>query len=219
MSLVDQIFSLVSSLLQSSGYYGVFVLMVMESATLPIPSELVLPFAGYLVFLGKINFWLTLGVASVGSLVGTMIDYLIGYSVGRAAVLRYGRAVRLNEDHLKTAENWLDGRGEVAVLLARFVPLIRTLIAFPAGITRMQTWRFIAFSAAGILVWDGLLMYLGVAAGQNSSLVISRLTSAFTPIEIIAAAASAVILGLLLRRRRAGSGAETSGTASLNGDT
>ena len=129
--------------------------MVMESATVPIPSEVILPLAGYyLVYLGHLNFWLVVIVASIGSLLGTLIDYTIGYYLGRAAIVRYGRTVRLNEEHLKTAEGWFKRHGNAAVLLARFVPLIRTLIVFPAGIGEMNLAKFIGYSIVGIFAWN-----------------------------------------------------------------
>jgi membrane protein DedA with SNARE-associated domain len=203
MSITEQIFSFATSTMQNAGYGGVFFLMLMESATLPVPSELVLPFAGYLVFLGKFDFSLAVIVASVGSIAGTLIDYFAGYYVGRAAVVRYGRFIHLDEGRLRTAERWFDGRGELTVLLARFVPLVRTLIAFPAGIAHMQLWRFMAFSAVGIFAWDALLIYLGLAAGQNSASIISALTNAFTPIELAAVVLGGIILWAVIRRRPA----------------
>ncbi|MDA4118037.1 MAG: DedA family protein, partial [Thaumarchaeota archaeon] len=141
MTLSDQIFNFATSLMEKSGYGGLFLLMLLESATLPIPSEVVLPFAGYLVFLGKFDFWTAVAIASVGSMVGTLIDYSVGYSLGREAILRYGKKVRLDERRLARSERWFGGEyGELTVLLARFVPLIRTLIAFPAGIAHMKVW-------------------------------------------------------------------------------
>ncbi|MGI0092449.1 MAG: DedA family protein [Nitrososphaerales archaeon] len=187
-----QIFQFAVNLTDKSGYYGIFALMVMESATLPIPSEVVLPLAGYLVFLGQINFWVAVLVASIGSLVGTMIDYSIGYYLGRPAILRYGSYLKLNEKHLVTSEKWFNKYGNITVLLARFVPLIRTLVAFPAGVAEMKVWKFLSFSALGIFIWDGLLIYTGVLAGRNSSQIISSLTNAFTLIEVV------IVIGLIL---------------------
>jgi membrane protein DedA with SNARE-associated domain len=201
MTLSEQIFNLVTSLMEKSGYAGIFVLMVLESATVPIPSELILPFAGYLVFLGQLNFWLAVVVASVGSIVGTMIDYFIGYSLGRAAILRYGRFVRLEESRLETAERWFARHGSIVVLLARFVPLIRTLIAFPAGIAEMKIWKFVLFSSIGIVIWDTALIYVGFVAGQKSSQIISALSAAFTPIEIVAVIVAGLFVVFLLMRR------------------
>jgi membrane protein DedA with SNARE-associated domain len=170
--------------------------MVMESATLPIPSEVVLPLGGYLVFQQKLDFWLTVAVATIGSLVGTMVDFGIGYYLGRPAVLRYGRIVRFSEKRLETTEKWFARHGNSVVLLARFVPLLRTLIAFPAGIVRMDVKRFLVYSAVGILVWDVALVYLGVLAGQNSTAIANTLQAYFLPLGI----AALVIAGIFVYR-------------------
>lgn len=201
LSISEQIFNFAESVVKSSGYAGVFALMVMESATLPVPSEVVLPLAGYLVYEGSMNFWLVVIVASIGSMIGTLIDYSIGFYLGRPAILKYGRYVRLNENHLKTSENWFNRYGNITVFLARFVPLIRTLVAFPAGIAEMKIWKFVAYSAVGIFAWDSILVYLGFLAGQNSAQIISALTSAFTPIEIVAVVIAVVALLVWMRVR------------------
>jgi membrane protein DedA with SNARE-associated domain len=184
------------SLLNQTGYLGVFLLMVAESATLPVPSEVVLPLAGYLVYTRQLEFWSTVAVATVGSLVGTMVDFGIGYYLGRPAVLRYGRIVRFSEKRLETTEKWFASHGKSVVLLARFVPLLRTLIAFPAGIVRMDVKRFLAYSAVGILVWDIALVYLGYLAGQNSSAIANTLQAYFLPLGV----AAVVIAGILVYR-------------------
>jgi membrane protein DedA with SNARE-associated domain len=177
--------------------------MVAESATLPVPSELVLPLAGYLVFLGKFNFEVAVIVASIGSLVGTLIDYSIGFYLGRAVVLRYGRYVRLHESNLVKTEKWFAKYGEIIVLLARFVPLVRTVIAFPAGIAEMKLWKFILFSIVGIVVWDAILIYIGFYVGANYNQIISSLTSVFTYVEIAAVVIGILVIVWLLRRKPA----------------
>ena len=170
--------------------------MVMESATLPVPSEVVLPLGGYLVSQGRLEFWSTVAVATFGSLVGTMVDFSIGYYLGRPAVLRYSRIVRFSEKRLETTEKWFGSHGKSVVLLARFVPLLRTLIAFPAGIVRMDVKRFLVYSAIGILVWDIALVYLGVLAGQNSTAIANTLQTYFLPLGV----AALVIAGILVYR-------------------
>ncbi len=200
MALTDTIFQLASGFLSQTGYTGIFLLMVMESATLPVPSEIVLPLAGYLVYTGQLEFWTTVLIASVGSMIGTVIDYGIGFYLGRPAILRYGRWVRLNQHHLDRSESWFRKYGNPVVLLARFVPLVRTVIAFPAGIGKMSLSRFLAYSAVGIVIWDALLIYLGVLFGQNEHLIVSSLESTFTLVEI--AAVVAVLVGLFLYSRR-----------------
>src|SRR5437899_9590150 len=162
MTITELIFNTIVNLLYQTGYLGIFLLMVMESATLPIPSEVVLPLGGYLVSQGRLEFWSTVAVATFGSLVGTMVDFSIGYYLGRPAVLRYGRIVRFSEKRLETTEKWFGSHGKSVVLLARFVPLLRTLMAFPAGIVRMNTKPFMRSSTFGILVGDIYLVCLVV---------------------------------------------------------
>ena len=170
--------------------------MVMESATLPVPSEVVLPLGGFLVSQGRLEFWSTVAVATIGSLVGTMVDFGIGYYFGRPAVLRYGRLVRFSEKRLEMTEKWFASHGKSVVLLARFVPLLRTLIAFPAGVVRMDVKRFLAYSAIGILIWDIALVYLGFLAGQNSTAIANTLQGYFLPLGV----AAVVIAGILVYR-------------------
>ncbi|MDG6995589.1 MAG: VTT domain-containing protein [Nitrososphaerota archaeon] len=201
-SFSSNLLNLVLSLMEHFGYAGVFALMAAESATLPVPSEVVLPLAGYLVYLGKFEFWTTVVIASTGSLIGTVVDYAVGYYLGRAAVLRYGRFVRLNESHLQTSERWFSKYGSFAVLFARFVPLVRTLVAFPAGTGRMKMGKFLAFSAIGILAWDAILVYLGFIAGQNSTSLASHLESIFTPIEVLVTIIIVSLFGIWYVRRR-----------------
>src|SRR5438270_6793408 len=196
MAITDLIFNTIVNLLYQTGYVGVFLLMLMESATLPVPSEVVLPLGGYLVSQGRLEFWSTVAVATVGSLVGTMVDYGIGYYLGRPAVLRYGRIVRFNEKRLEMTERWFSTHGKSVVLLARFVPLLRTLIAFPAGLVKMDVKRFLVYSAVGILIWDIALVYLGDLAGQNNTAIANNLQAYFLPLVVDAL----VIAGILVYR-------------------
>ncbi len=192
MSLNDIIFNLALNLLSHWGYTGVFLLMTLEGATLPVPSEIVLPLTGYLVYQGRLEFWSAVAAATLGSLVGTIADYGVGYYLGRPAVLRFGRRIRLREHHLMIAEGWFAKYGNAAVLLARFVPLLRTVIAFPAGVAKMKIGKFLAYSTVGIVTWDIILIYLGVLAGQNASSIINTLDAVLPLIGY------AAIVGLLL---------------------
>jgi membrane protein DedA with SNARE-associated domain len=200
LSLNDTIFNIALNLLSQWGYAGVFLLMTLEGATLPVPSEIILPLTGFLVYKHTLDFWPAVAVASFGGLLGTMIDFSIGYYLGRPAVLRFGRKIRLKEHHLITVERWFAKYGSGAVLLARFVPLLRTLIAFPAGVAKMKIGKFLAYSTVGIVIWDIILIYLGVLAGQNASSIISTL-DAILPL-IGYGAIVGIILGLLLFSRK-----------------
>jgi len=200
LSLNDAIFNIALNLLSQWGYAGVFLLMTLEGATLPVPSEIILPLTGFLVYKHTLEFWPAVAVASLGGLLGTMIDFSIGYYLGRPAVLRFGAKIRLREHHLITAEGWFEKYGNVAVLLARFVPLLRTVIAFPAGIAKMKIGKFLAYSTIGIVIWDIILIYLGVLAGQNASSIISTLDAVLPLIGY--AAIAGLILALLVFSRR-----------------
>ena len=202
LSLYDTIFSLALNLLSQWGYAGVFVLMTLEGATLPVPSEIVLPLTGFLVWQGKMDFWTAVVVASLGGLLGTIIDFSIGYYLGRPAVLRYGRKIRVSEKHLLIVEGWFVKHGSAAVLLARFVPLLRTLIAFPAGVAKMKTAKFLAFSTVGIVVWDIILIYIGVLAGQNYAAITISLDATLPLIGYSALAILVIALVFLARRQR-----------------
>jgi len=125
-----------------------------------------------------------------------MVDYGIGYYLGRPAVLRYGRIVRFSEKRLETTERWFSAHGKSVVLLARFMPLLRTLIAFPAGLVKMDVKRFLVYSAVGILVWDIALVYVGVLAGQNSTAIANTLQTYFLPLGV----GALVIAGILVYR-------------------
>ncbi len=202
MSLNDTIFTIAVSLLSQWGYAGVFLLMTLEGATLPVPSEIVLPVTGFLVYNHTLDFWPAVAVASLGGLLGTVIDFSIGYYLGRPTVLRYGRKIRLNERYLVIVEGWFAKHGSAAVLFARFVPLLRTLIAFPAGVAKMRVSKFLAFSAIGIVIWDIVLIYLGVLAGQNYSSIVNGLDATLPLIGYAALAGVVLALVFLTRRKR-----------------
>ncbi|MDG6904844.1 MAG: DedA family protein [Nitrososphaerota archaeon] len=203
MSFFQQSFDLIANLIGSLGYLGIFLLMFLEGATLPVPSEVVLPFVGYLVFEGKFNFWVAIVAATSGGILGTIVDYSVGYFLGRPAILRYGRYVHLNEEHLKVSESWFLRFGDIVVLLAKFVPLFRTLVSFPAGIARMRMSRFIAFTTIGSIMWNVLLVYVGIVAGQNTTKIIQTLSGPYTIAEIIVALVIVGVLYSFLRRNPA----------------
>jgi membrane protein DedA with SNARE-associated domain len=184
--------------------------MTLEGATLPVPSEIVLPLTGFLVYQHNMDFWPAVIVASLGGLLGTIIDFSIGYYLGRSAVLRYGRKIRLNEKHLIIVEGWFAKHGSAAVLLARFVPLLRTLIAFPAGVAKMRIAKFLFFSTIGIVVWDIILIYLGVLAGQNYAIIAGSLEATLPLVGYTAIIALALLF--LAKKKRTGQPGEAEKT-------
>lgn len=157
------------------GYAGIFLLMLAESLFPPIPSELIIPFAGFSAAKGTLNLWLVLASATIGAVVGMLPWYFLGriFGLGRVRALadRYGRWATLNAEEVDTATQWFHRFGPVIVLAGRLVPLIRTLISIPAGLARMPLWRFVLFSTIGALAWNTVLVGAGFLLAEHYDLV------------------------------------------------
>jgi membrane protein DedA with SNARE-associated domain len=196
---VGGLFGTAINLEASLGYTGVFVLMVLESASLPVPSEVVLPLAGYLVSLGKLGFTETVIVASVGGTLGAYIDYYLARMLGRPILLRLLSKIRVDESSLDRAQKFFEKGGSLSVLLGRLVPLLRTLISFPAGLLKMDSRVFGLMTIVGTLAWSALLVYVGYSAG---ALWRSSATATVATVDIIVVYAllilSAVYVGMFL---------------------
>jgi membrane protein DedA with SNARE-associated domain len=158
----------ITATVQSWSYAGLFVLMALESSSFPIPSEVILPFAGYLVSQGLLNFWLAVLVSTFAGLAGSLIDYYIGLKgMNVLAKRRRLRNFLYNEGRMKRAEGWFRKYGALTVFLSRLVPGFRTLISFPAGAVKMPLRKFIAYTVAGCVAWNALLIYIGLYLGTN----------------------------------------------------
>ena len=147
------------------GYAGLFILMLLESASAPIPSEVVLPLAGYLVYLGRMNLGLAILVSTVALLAGALIDYFAALKLGRPIVYRLFGRLGVSSRHLDEGERWIDSKGEWSVFVARFIPGLRAIISIPAGILRMKIRPFVILTAVGSFIWSAVLIYLGYSAG------------------------------------------------------
>jgi membrane protein DedA with SNARE-associated domain len=148
------------------GYTSLLLLMVLESASLPVPSEVVLPFAGYLVYLGVMNFWLAVAVSTVAGIAGALLDYYLAIRLGRPFVSGLLNAIGLHSGALDRAERWFDRSGQWTVFAARFIPGLRTAISLPAGLFRMRLRPFVGMTLAGCFLWNVVLVYGGFVAGQ-----------------------------------------------------
>ena len=185
----------VIALMTSLGYISLFVLMTLESASLPIPSEVVLPFAGYLAFIGVMNVVYALALGTVAALVGALIDYFLALKLGNAFVEAFVRRFGMSHRSLETAEDWFRRRGAWTVFGARFVPVVRSLISLPAGLFRMPLWSFVAFTVGGCIVWNAVLIYAGYAAGALWQTVVGNSFSLFVNLVLaVFAAATALYL-------------------------
>ena len=165
--ILTVLFGFISTLIGATGYLGITLLMAIESACIPLPSELIMPFAGYLVYTGKMNL---LGVATAGAIgcnLGSLIAYEIGHYGGRPLVERYGRWILMGRRELDWADHFFKSRGELAIVIGRMLPVIRTFIALPAGIARMPRAKFHIYTFIGSWPWCFGLAYLGMKLGEN----------------------------------------------------
>ena len=161
------LFTFISSLIATAGYGGLVILMAIESACIPLPSELIMPFAGYLVYTGAMNLWWAATAGAIGCNVGSLIAYEIGAYGGRPLVEKYGRWILLSRRELDWADRFFARWGYLAILIARMLPVIRTFIALPAGVARMPRGRFHLYTFLGSWPWCLGLAWLGLKLGQN----------------------------------------------------
>ena len=184
------------------GYLGLALLLVAENLFPPIPSEVVLPLAGFVVGRGDLGFWQALLASTAGSVAGALILYALGRYGGRGLVLRYGPWLRVSAKELQRAEGWFRRYGDWVVLGARVVPLARSIVSIPAGTMQMPLLRFTVLTAAGSGVWNALLIGAGVALGANWARISGPIGSYSDVVLILLAGAAAVYLVLRHRRRK-----------------
>jgi membrane protein DedA with SNARE-associated domain len=147
------------------GYPGIFLAMLVEGIVTPIPSEIIMPFAGHLAAQGQFNIVLVILVGSLGAVIGSTGAYYLGYSLGRPFIRKYGRFFRLREEHIIKAEDWFEKYGDAAILIGHSLPGTRSFISFPAGIGKMRLRNFMIFTFAGAMIWNTFLALLGYFLG------------------------------------------------------
>ncbi|MHB1132469.1 MAG: DedA family protein [Chloroflexota bacterium] len=151
----------------SMGYLGVMVAMAIESACIPLPSEIILPMAGWMVALGRWDLWTAVIFATIGNTLGSSLAYAVGAFGGRPLLERYGRYILISKHDIELADRWFAKYGEWAVFFSRLMPIVRTFISLPAGVSRMNFVKFLVFSTLGALPWSLMLIYAGKLAGDN----------------------------------------------------
>lgn len=163
--------SWVESIVESTGVFGIAFLMLLENVFPPIPSELIMPLAGYTAARGEANIALVIVAGSLGSLAGAVLWFALGYWVGEERVKRfadrYGRWLTLSREDIDKADDWFDEHGHKAVLIGRLIPTVRTLISAPAGISEMAWGRFLLYSGIGTAAWTAALALLGYWLGSQ----------------------------------------------------
>jgi membrane protein DedA with SNARE-associated domain len=166
-SVTDKLTEFATNVVGDLGLPGIFLLMVPESACIPIPSEATMLFAGFNVYEGEYPLWAAVAVGSVANLVGSWIAYAAGY-FGRIELLeKHGRMFHVKPAHLAWAERWFERYGAPAVFFSRMLPIIRTFISLPAGVARMPFWKFSVLTLAGCVPWIFMLTFIGREVGRN----------------------------------------------------
>ncbi len=149
------------------GYPGIIFLMIIDSMPTPVPSELIMPFAGYLASQGKFNFFLVVTAGAIGSLIGSLIFYYVGLHGGRRFVKHFGKWFFLDQQDLDDAENYFKRKGEKMIFISRFVPVVRSVISIPAGMARMHVKKFMIYTFLGAWIWSFILTLAGYLLGKN----------------------------------------------------
>ncbi|MCS7087803.1 MAG: DedA family protein [Thermoflexales bacterium] len=177
--MLEQLAKLIEQIMLGLGYVGIALVMFIENVFPPIPSEVVMPLAGFLAGEGKFEFVSVWIAGTLGSVLGAVVLYYIGFWVNHAVLLRfikrYGRWIGVSTHDIHRALSVFDRYGEVIVFVGRLIPLIRSLISIPAGMHRMHFARFLAFTAGGSAIWSGVLAYAGMLLGQNWRIVVEFL--------------------------------------------
>ncbi|EGC0089884.1 DedA family protein [Listeria monocytogenes] len=195
----------ITSIMADFGYIGIFVLIMVENLFPPIPSEIILTFGGFMTTVTSLNVVMVIIVATLGSVVGAILLYKVASYFGKERltkiVLKYGRILRLKESDIERAENFFLKYGSWAVFLCRMIPLIRSLISIPAGMTKMKMSKFLILTTAGSLLWNTVLIGLGAMLGESWSEIVVFMDSFSTIIYSIIAILVVVGLGFFFRAR------------------
>lgn len=169
--MLEHLSQVIIQLIQTTGYVGVFVLMTLESALIPIPSEVTMPFAGFLVNKGVLSFAPVVLMGALGNLAGSLIAYYIGFYFKQSFIVKminkYGKFLLITEEDYKTAVSWFHKYGIGVVFFSRLLPAVRTFISLPAGHAKMSLWKFSSYTLVGSLLWSFVLTYIGVYLGSQ----------------------------------------------------
>lgn len=165
--MVEKIIEIVIFALDKTGYIGTFVAMALESACIPIPSEAILPFGGYLSFTGRLSLPFVIIVGTLGGTIGSLGSYYIGKIGGRPLVEKYAEKLRLSRSHIEKSDYYFSKYGEKIVFFSRLLPIIRTFISLPAGISKMEVKKFVIYTLLGSSIWSIILGYAGYKMGEN----------------------------------------------------
>jgi len=167
LDIINNLANFVIQVISNTGYLGIFFLMLAESSLIPIPSEIIMPFSGYLASTGKLNPILIILAGSIGNMVGSLVAYVIGIKLGREFIVKYGKYVLLKKSHLEWTESYFKKYGDRSTFVSRLLPAIRTYISLPAGVAKMSLKKFSIYTFAGSIIWSTMLTYVGMTLGDQ----------------------------------------------------
>jgi membrane protein DedA with SNARE-associated domain len=167
IELLKPIVEFITSIISTMSYPGIFFLMILESALIPIPSEIIMPFSGFLASTGKLNYIGVVLAGSFGNLVGSILTYYLGINVGRKVILKYGKYIFFKKKHLELTENLFNKYGDRVSFVGRLLPGIRTYVSLPAGIGKTKFTKFVIYTFTGSIIWNSMLTYVGMKLGSN----------------------------------------------------
>jgi len=169
--MIELLSGFIIHLIQSSGYFGILALMTLQSALIPIPSEITMPFAGFLVGQGQLNFIFVVLCGATGNLIGSLISYGIGFFLEENIILdwlkKYGKFLLLSENEYRHSTKWLQKYGAPIIFFGKMIPGVSTFIALPAGLAEIKLWKFSLYTFSGSLIWSIALTYVGVYLGSR----------------------------------------------------
>ena len=169
--MLKSIVTFILAAISGMGYLGIIILMTLESSFFPFPSEVVIPPAGYLASQGKMNVLIIILSGILGSIIGALINYYIAFFFGRNLLIKYGKYMFLPEEKLNKVEKYFNNHGEITTFIGRLIPVIRQYISFPAGLAKMNIFKFVFYTALGASIWVIILTYVGYFVGNNIELV------------------------------------------------
>lgn len=197
---MEEFFLYLIKMIGHFGYLGIFLLMAMESTLIPLPSELIMPPAGYLASKNELNIFFTIISGTLGSLAGSYVNYLVSQYLGRPFLYKYGKYVLISERKLKKIEAFFNKHGEISVFTGRLLPVARHLVSIPAGLSKMKHYKFSTYTLLGAGIWVTILTYIGYFIGENEDLLKKYSNKAIT--GIAAFAIIVIIIYILLQKRR-----------------
>jgi membrane protein DedA with SNARE-associated domain len=201
--VVEPIVDVATEFIGSAGVAAVFLLMTLESACIPVPSEAIMLFAGFSVSEGDLTLFGVVAAGVAGNVVGSWIAYAVGY-YGRLDLLERNRLIHISPKHLKWADDWFERYGAATVFFSRMLPIVRTFISLPAGVAKMPFWRFTAYTLAGCVPWVLMLALIGQSVGDNWEQWRHKL--GYLDYVVLAAIVAAVVYLIVKRRRDSGPG-------------